>query len=91
MAGITVDFSGLLQLVFAIRVTSTGAQIVSGWVLLLQVVFYVFLFFTRVFISLPSLPPPLPLPFSFIFLIAVFSLLFLPVGRPFGVEINGVR
>ena len=62
MAGITVDFSGLLQLVFAIRVTSTGAQIVSGWVLLLQVVFYVFLFFTRVLISLPSLPLPLPSP-----------------------------
>ena len=35
MAGITVDFWGLLQLVFAIRVTSTGAQIVSCWVLLM--------------------------------------------------------
>ena len=63
MASITVDFWGLLQLVFAIRVTSTGAQIVSCWVLLMQAVFYVPPFlFARALISLPSLPLPFPSP-----------------------------
>ena len=60
MAGISVDFSGLLQIfVFAIRVTSTGAQIVSACVLLMQVFFFMFsFFFARVPISLPILPLP---------------------------------
>ena len=67
MAGITVDFWGLLQLIFAIRVTSTGAQIVSCWVLLMQVVFYVFLFFRPRSHFLTHPPPPLALPFSSFF------------------------
>lgn len=63
MAGITVDFWGLLQLVFAIRVTATGAQIASCWVLLMQAVFYVPPFlFACALISLPSLPLPFPSP-----------------------------
>ena len=66
MAGITVDFWGLLQLVFAIRVTSTGAQIVSCWVLLMQAVFYVPPFlFARALISLPSRPLSFSTPFFF--------------------------
>lgn len=74
MAGITVDFWGLLQLVSAIHVTSTGAQIVSCWVLLMQAVFYVSPFpFARALISLPSLSLPFPSPsLCFFFLIAVF-------------------
>ena len=74
MAGITVDFWGLLQLVFAIRVTSTGAQIVSCWVLLMQAVFYVPPFlFARALISLPSLLLPFPSPsLRLFFLIAGF-------------------
>ena len=77
MAGISVDFSGLLQIfVFAIRVTSTGAQIVSACVLLMQVFFYVSFFFARVPISLLSLPPlpspPPPFPSLIFFLIAFF-------------------
>ena len=96
MAGISVDFSGLLQIfVFAIRVTSTGAQIVSACVLLMQVFFYVSFFFARVPISLLSLPlfPPRPLhPLLSIFFFGLrFFLLISPVGCSFGVEINAVR
>ena len=76
MAGISVDFSGLLQIfVFAIRVTSTGAQIVSACVLLMQVFFLCFPFFLPAFPFPypPSPSPPLhPLLFVFFFLIAFF-------------------
>ena len=77
MAGISVDFSGLLQIfVFAIRVTSTGAQIVSACVLLMQVFFYVFFFLPAFpFLYFPSplfLPHPLHFLLSFFFLIAFF-------------------
>ena len=65
MAGISVDFSGLLQIfVFAIRVTSTGAQIVSACVLLMQVFFFMSPFFLPAFPFLyfpPPLFPPRPL------------------------------
>ena len=97
MAGISVDFSGLLQIfVFAIRVTSTGAQIVSACVLLMQVFFYVSFFFCPRS-HFPSFPPPPPLPpapsipFSLFFFDCVFILLISPVGYSFGVEINAVR
>ena len=73
MAGISVDFSGLLQFVFAIRVTSTGAQIVSGCVLLMQVVFCVFFFFSPAFsFPYPPSPSPPPSPSLCFFLIPVF-------------------
>ena len=72
MAGITVDFWGLLQLVSAIRVTSTGVQIVSCWVFLMQAVFYVSPFlFARALISLPSLPLPFPSPSLRLFFLIV--------------------
>ena len=75
MAGISVDFSGLLQIfVFAIRVTSTGAQIVSACVLLMQVFFLCFPFFLPAFpFPYPSFPSPPPsIPFSLFFFDCVF-------------------
>ena len=84
MAGISVDFSGLLQIfVFAIRVTSTGAQIVSACVLLMQVFSYDSFFFARVPISLPILPlPPSIHPLLSVFFLIAFFFVDFP-GRVF--------